>query len=89
MEGDVSVELLEEWDPITNQDRQDRIADFVGQPKPKAFEETMPPPTNQMLRNVGRRRPFTNCARSPEWNSTVARVRGSSRLVRTKVGLSP
>jgi hypothetical protein len=30
MEGDVSVELLEEWDPFTNQDRQDRIANFVG-----------------------------------------------------------
>ena len=30
VEGDVSVELLEEWDPITNQDRQDRIANFVG-----------------------------------------------------------
>jgi hypothetical protein len=30
MEGDVSVEFLEEWDPITNQDRQDRITNFVG-----------------------------------------------------------
>jgi len=30
MQGDVSVELLEELDPITNQDRQDRIANFVG-----------------------------------------------------------
>ena len=30
MEGDVSVEFLEERDPITNQDRQDRIANFVG-----------------------------------------------------------
>src|SRR2546425_8075357 len=29
MEGDVSVELLEEWDPIADQDRQDRIANFV------------------------------------------------------------
>src|SRR5947209_7213505 len=37
MEGDVSVELLEEWDPITDQDRQDRIANFVGQPETKAF----------------------------------------------------
>src|SRR5688572_28665138 len=42
-----------------------------------------------MVRKLGRRRPFTNCARSPEWNSTVSRIRGSSRLVRTKVGLSP
>jgi hypothetical protein len=30
MEGDVSVELLEEWNPITNQDRQDRVTNFVG-----------------------------------------------------------
>ena len=30
MEGDVSVELLEERYPITNQDRQDRITNFVG-----------------------------------------------------------
>src|SRR5438477_8964103 len=30
MEGDVFVQLLEEWDPITNQDRQDRITNFVG-----------------------------------------------------------
>ena len=37
MEGDVSVEFLEEWDPITNQDRQDRITNFVGQPETKAF----------------------------------------------------
>jgi hypothetical protein len=37
MESDVSVELLEEWDPITNQDRQDRITNFVGQPETKAF----------------------------------------------------
>src|SRR6266446_3751293 len=37
MEGDVSVQLLEERDPITNQDRQDRIANFVGQPETKAF----------------------------------------------------
>ena len=60
------------------------------QRQPEAHSaETIPPPTNQMVRNVGRRRPFTNCARSPEWNSTVSRVRGSSRLVRTKVGLSP
>src|SRR5437588_255791 len=30
MKGDVSVELREEWDPITNQDRQDRIPNLVG-----------------------------------------------------------
>jgi hypothetical protein len=38
MEGDVSVELLEEWDSITNQDRQDRIPNFVGQPETKALD---------------------------------------------------
>src|SRR5262249_55552365 len=37
MEGDVTVELLEEWDPITNQDREDRITHFVGESKTKAF----------------------------------------------------
>src|SRR6266511_686220 len=37
MEGDVSVELLEERYPIANQDRQDRITNFVGQPETKAF----------------------------------------------------
>jgi len=30
VEGDVAVELPEEWDPITNQDREDRITNFVG-----------------------------------------------------------
>jgi hypothetical protein len=30
VEGDVSVELLEEPDPITNQDREDRITNLVG-----------------------------------------------------------
>ena len=37
VEGDVSVELFEEWDPITNQDWHDRITNFVGQPEAKAF----------------------------------------------------
>ncbi len=32
----LSVELLEEWDPITNQDRQDRISNFVCEPETKA-----------------------------------------------------
>jgi hypothetical protein len=36
MEGDVSVELLEELDPIADQDREDRITNFVGQPETKA-----------------------------------------------------
>ena len=66
MEGDVPVELLEEPYPIANQDRQDRIANFVGEPETEAFAGNAPPPTNQMVRNVGRRRPFTNRARSPE-----------------------
>jgi hypothetical protein len=30
MKGDISVELLEEADPITDQDWQDRITNFVG-----------------------------------------------------------
>ena len=37
MKGDIPVELLEEGDPITDQDRQDRITNFVGQPETKAF----------------------------------------------------
>ena len=37
MKGDVLVELLEERDPVANQDRQDRITNFVGQPEAKAF----------------------------------------------------
>jgi hypothetical protein len=66
MEGDIPVELLEEWDSIANQDRQDRITNFVRQPETKAFPGDYTAPTNQMLRNVGRRCLFTNCARSPE-----------------------
>jgi len=37
MEGDVFAELLEEPYPIANQDWQDRITNFVGQPEAKAF----------------------------------------------------
>src|SRR5262245_16328829 len=37
MESDVPVELLEELDPIPNQDRQNRIANFVRQSETKAF----------------------------------------------------
>jgi hypothetical protein len=37
MEGDVSIEILKESDPIANQDWKDRIANFVGQPPTKAF----------------------------------------------------
>ena len=42
VEGDVFVELLEEWDPITNQDRQDRITNFVGKAETKAFARKYP-----------------------------------------------
>jgi hypothetical protein len=37
MEGDISVELVEEAEPITDQDWQDRITNFVGQAEAKAF----------------------------------------------------
>src|SRR5262245_51982157 len=37
MKGDISVELLEEAGPITDQDWQDRITNFVGQPEAKTF----------------------------------------------------
>src|SRR5436853_3236603 len=37
VEGGVSVKLLEELDPITNQDRQNRITNFVGKSEAKAF----------------------------------------------------
>src|SRR5262245_4419842 len=37
MEGDVSVELIEEGNSVTNQDRHDRVTNFVGQPETKAF----------------------------------------------------
>jgi hypothetical protein len=33
MEKDVSVESLKEWYSIANQDRQERIANFIGQPE--------------------------------------------------------
>lgn len=37
MEGDVAVELLEKWNPITNQDWQERITNVVRKPEAKAF----------------------------------------------------
>ena len=37
MEGDVFVEFLKEPYPVANQDRQNRITNFVGQPKTKSF----------------------------------------------------
>src|SRR5580765_3810113 len=37
MERDVSVEPFEERDPISDQDRQDGIIDFVGQPQAEAL----------------------------------------------------
>jgi hypothetical protein len=37
MEEDVSVELLKKRYSIANQDRQDRITNFIGQPETEAF----------------------------------------------------
>src|SRR4029078_3525061 len=37
MKRDVPVELLEEPNPVTNQDRQNRITNLVRQPATKAF----------------------------------------------------
>ena len=37
VQGDILVEPVEEWDPFTDQDRHDRIANFVSQSEPKAF----------------------------------------------------
>ena len=37
VQGDILVEPVEEWDPFTDQDGHDRIANFVGQSEPKAF----------------------------------------------------
>src|SRR5207247_11368775 len=38
MKDDISVELLEEGDPVTYQDPQDRITNFVGLPETKACD---------------------------------------------------
>src|SRR5262249_17420026 len=46
VEGDVSVELLEERDSITDQDRQNRITNFVGQPATKALRGDCRPSDN-------------------------------------------
>ena len=37
VQRDILVEPVEEWDPFTDQDGHDRIANFVGQSEPKAF----------------------------------------------------
>src|SRR5262245_27762705 len=37
VECDVSIEFLKEGNPITYQNRHDRITNFVGQPKTKTF----------------------------------------------------
>src|SRR5262245_43468770 len=37
VERDVPVELLEEGDPVADQDRQDRVAHLVGQPETKTL----------------------------------------------------
>src|SRR6516165_6304998 len=46
VEGDVPVELLEEWDPLADQDRQDRVANLVGQPETKALGGNHTAPDN-------------------------------------------
>ena len=66
VEGDVFVELLEEWYPIANQDRQDPITHLVSEAETKAFAGNCTASNKPNVRNAGRRRPFTNCARSPE-----------------------
>ena len=37
MKSDVCVEIRKERDPVTDQNRKNRIANFVGQPETKAF----------------------------------------------------
>src|SRR4030095_6952117 len=58
MEGDVSVELLEERNPIANQDRQDRIANFVGQPETKAFPGNYTPANEPDVTERGTQAPI-------------------------------
>ncbi len=37
MQGNVSVEPFDEGNSLTSQDRNDRLANLVGEPEPKAF----------------------------------------------------
>jgi hypothetical protein len=37
MQGNVSFEVVKERDTVTNQDREDRIANFVGKPEAKTL----------------------------------------------------
>src|ERR1051326_2974660 len=65
MEGDVLVELLEERDPIADQDRENRITNLVGQPETEPFAgegtasdkpdgaEPGPQPPGHELREIG------------------------------------
>src|SRR5512135_1515282 len=46
MKGDVLVEPPEERDPVTDQDWQDGITHFVGQPEPKTFGGDHPASNN-------------------------------------------
>src|SRR4051812_31300911 len=42
MKRDVLVDLVEEWDSVTNKDRHDRIANFIRKPDTKAFRRKCP-----------------------------------------------
>jgi len=66
MESDVSVELLEERYPIANQDRQDRITNFVGEPETKACAGNYTACNKPDGTERAPQCPFKNCARSPE-----------------------
>src|SRR5689334_7046562 len=46
MEKDVSIQVFEKSNSISNQDWQDRIADFVGQTKTKTFAGNNAAPNN-------------------------------------------
>src|SRR5262249_25123620 len=58
MEGDIAVELVEEWYPVANQDRQDRIANFVRQPEAKAFAANYTAPHKPDATECGQQAPL-------------------------------
>ena len=53
MQRDVFVELIEERNAITNQDRQNRIANFVGQPQTEAFARDRTAPSKPDVTEPG------------------------------------
>ena len=57
MKGGISVEILEERDPLTDQDRQDGITNLVGQPATKAFASNYP---TSYQPDAAKRRPQTS-----------------------------